>query len=241
MIFEDSPKLLANADAVHARKEQLQEPHILPLKEFVDSIRKRSSCGERIPYFDPWDGGVNAEVLFLLEAPGPKSLVSGFISRNNPDETAKNFFELSTIERKRTAIWNIVPWHIHVEVGSDPGDYPAAKAKSANIRPASGADIARGKVFLDELLGHLPNLKAVVLVGGKAQKVRPHLYRNWPSLKVFECPHPSPQFINRSKEKNKNRIRDAMKQVETYINSGLERFGWSSINQVVITKVGGGA
>ena len=40
-----------------------------------------------IPHFDPLDGGSNAQVLFLMEAPGPKASASGFVSRNNPDET----------------------------------------------------------------------------------------------------------------------------------------------------------
>jgi hypothetical protein len=48
-----------------------------------------------IPYFDPLDGGVGASVLFLLEAPGPRAVASGFISRDNPDETAKNFHEFN--------------------------------------------------------------------------------------------------------------------------------------------------
>lgn len=68
-----------------------------------------------IPDFDPWDGGVHAQVLFLLEAPGSKAVDSGFVSRNNPDETAKNFFELNRdagIPRELTVIWNVVPWYI---------------------------------------------------------------------------------------------------------------------------------
>ncbi|MGH7717468.1 MAG: hypothetical protein ACREON_01305 [Gemmatimonadaceae bacterium] len=61
----------------------------------------------RVPDFDPWDGGTDAEVLYLLEAPGGKAVESGFISRNNPDETARNFFELNRaagIPRQRTVI-----------------------------------------------------------------------------------------------------------------------------------------
>jgi hypothetical protein len=33
--------------------------------------------------------------LFVLEAPGPQAVRSGFMSRNNPDETAKNWFDPS--------------------------------------------------------------------------------------------------------------------------------------------------
>jgi hypothetical protein len=67
--------------------------------------RARTQFGSGIPYFDPWDGGTAAEALYLLEAPGAKAVLSGFISRNNPDETVKNFFQLNQqagIPRKRT-------------------------------------------------------------------------------------------------------------------------------------------
>ena len=69
----------------------------------------------KIPQFDPLDGGIDAECLFLLEAPGPKAVNSGFVSRNNPDETAKNFFELNVgagLERSKTITWNVVPWYV---------------------------------------------------------------------------------------------------------------------------------
>ncbi len=68
-----------------------------------------------VPHFDPLDGGINARVLFLLEAPGAKAVASGFVSRNNPDETARNFFDLNMaagIARRDTVCWNVVPWYI---------------------------------------------------------------------------------------------------------------------------------
>jgi len=86
----DRPKLLGEPAAREARLRQLGEPHVAPLTRFVDNLR-RAFPGRNIPHFDPWDGGIRAEVLFLQEAPGPKAVVSGFVSRNNPDETAKNF------------------------------------------------------------------------------------------------------------------------------------------------------
>jgi hypothetical protein len=55
---------------------------------------------------------LDAECLFLLEAPGGNAVE--FISRNNNDETAKNFFKLNTdanLPRMRTVSWNIVPWY----------------------------------------------------------------------------------------------------------------------------------
>jgi hypothetical protein len=110
--FEDKPKLLASLAARAARKKQLNEPHIAPLTAFVQKLRYGMGAGYEIPYFDPWDGGIAAEVLFLFEAPGPQAKGSGFISRNNPDPSANNFFEFNRqigICRKRTISWNIVP------------------------------------------------------------------------------------------------------------------------------------
>ena len=103
--FTDTPKLLADPAACAARSGQLHEPHIAPLTAFVETLRAQVGPHVSIPNFDPWDGGIDAEILYLLEAPGPKAVLSGFISRNNPDETAKNFFELNAeakVPRKRT-------------------------------------------------------------------------------------------------------------------------------------------
>ena len=93
--FTDRPKLLADPAACAARTKQLREPHIAPLTVFVEALRAQVGPDLSIPNFDPWDGGIDADILYLLEAPGPKAVLSGFISRNNPDETAKNFFELN--------------------------------------------------------------------------------------------------------------------------------------------------
>jgi uracil-DNA glycosylase len=91
----DVTKLLRDPMARTARQAELYEPHIAPLTEFVEKLRAEVGSHGSIPYFDPWDSGIDAEILFLLEAPGARALFTGFISRNNPDETAKNFFELN--------------------------------------------------------------------------------------------------------------------------------------------------
>src|SRR5437899_11651722 len=90
----DSPKLLADPEACAAQTKQLREPHIAPLTVFVEALRAQVGPDLRIPNFDPWDGGIDADILYLLEAPGTKAVLSGFISRNNPYYTAKNFLEL---------------------------------------------------------------------------------------------------------------------------------------------------
>jgi len=91
----EPPKSLGDAEQRRARTALLSEPHIQPLTEFVERMRFTKGPDYGIPYFDPLDGGVDAKALFLLEAPGPKAIRSGFISRNNPDETAKNFYLLN--------------------------------------------------------------------------------------------------------------------------------------------------
>lgn len=160
-----------------------------------------------IPYFDPWDGGINAKVLYLLEAPGPKAVCSGFVSRNNPDESAKNMFEISHeagLDRKHTVTWNIVPWYLGDENGIKP----------ANIKD----DIEKGLIELTPLLKILPNIAAIVLTGKKAQnkKVKDFLCNEHPEIKRFDCFHPSPQFVNREPE-NKEKILQVFKEVKEFI------------------------
>src|SRR5258707_58093 len=110
----DAPKCLRDRAQCDARVALLRSPMMGALTAFVESVR--AEAGEAgVPHFDPLDGGVGAECLFLLEAPGPQAVLSGFVSRNNPDPTAKNWFELNVavgIDRRRTMTWNIVPWYI---------------------------------------------------------------------------------------------------------------------------------
>src|SRR6266700_7734696 len=143
----DRPRLLGYPQARTARGAQLHQPHITPLTALVEARRDETGQGANIAYFDPWDGGVDAEVLYLLEAPGPQAVVFGFISRNNPDESAKNFFELNAeakIPRKRTVTWNVVPWYI--------GD-------GKSIRAAKRTALEQGAHLLPKLLSLLPKLR----------------------------------------------------------------------------------
>ncbi len=108
--ISDKPRLFANQSEIEKRKSLLTLPHIAPLTDYVHSLRKLN-LGD-IPYFDPWDGGVNAKILFLFEKPGPMASSSGFISRNNNDPTAENAFKFwqdAEISRELTCLWNTVP------------------------------------------------------------------------------------------------------------------------------------
>jgi len=208
--FNDKPKLLGNLSVRTARQAELRDPHIAPLTEFVDMLRAEMGSGYQIPYFDPWDGGTAAEVLYLLEAPGAKAVLSGFISRNNPDETAKNFFQLNEqagIPRNRTITWNIVPWYI---------------GSGSRIRPANSRDIEVGFRFLDLLFDLLPRLRAIVLVGRKAQRTSIHIQKVRPNIRLFMCPHPSPLFVNHS-PLNRERIIVVLREVAEFLDINLGR------------------
>jgi len=203
--FDDCPKLLANDHARAHRLSQLQDDHVKPLSDFVDFLRSEVGEGASIPDFDPWDGGVNAEILFLLEAPGAKAVRSGFISRNNPDESAKNFFELTAeagIPRKLSVVWNIVPWYI----GDD-----------SRIRPANSSDIASGSSSLSRLLGLLPHLRIVVLVGRKAERAERIILQSKPEVRIFKVPHPSPLFVNNAPG-NRERLLTALRKAADFLH-----------------------
>jgi uracil-DNA glycosylase len=162
----------------------LREPHILPLTTFVNEIRATENLQNEIPYFDPLDGGIEAKFLFVLEAPGPQAVKSGFVSRNNPDESARNLFLLlneAGFVRRETLLWNIVPWYI--------GD-------GAKIRGANRSDVTRGLVYLQKLLALLEKLQCLILVGQKAASARVEIAKIW-NRPIYETPHPSPKFVNR--------------------------------------------
>jgi uracil-DNA glycosylase family 4 len=195
----DSPKSLKDEKEKRNRLELRYESNVLILNKYVEEIRSIKNVQDEIPYFDPLDGGVNAKYLFLLEAPGKKATQSGFVSRNNPDETAKNIFELLNevgLKRKETVLWNIVPWYI---------------GKEGKIRPATEIDIKEGWTFLEILLEKLPKLKTIILVGRKAQKIERKLY-DYKKYRILECFHPSPMYINR-KINNRDIIREQLKKI----------------------------
>lgn len=190
--FPDKPKSLKDEAVKQERRSLLEQSHVATLTEFVDEIRDRKLQEhspdfrkEHIPYFDPLDGGVKSRCLFLFEAPGGRALKSGFVSRNNPDETARTFFELNEragLDRCLTVSWNIVPWYL----GSD-----------GRIRAARSADINQGLKHLWDLLDLLKPLDVIVLGGRKAQRATNDIKESRVADHVLEMWHPSPQSLNR--------------------------------------------
>lgn len=196
----DAPKTLASEAERAARTALLALPHARDLARFVERIRHAKGAAYGIPDFDPLDGGTAAHVLFLLEAPGPKAVTSGFVSRNNPDESAKNFFLLNAeagIDRRRTVVWNAVPWYI---------------GSGTKIRAARRDDVREARQWLEELLSRLPELRIVVFVGRKALHAQPVVERCRPHVGVMTMPHPSPMFVNRAPG-NRERIIASLREL----------------------------
>jgi uracil-DNA glycosylase len=181
--MQDLPYALKSEIEMQRRRAMLGDLHMVPLAAYRQLVQDLAGEHRSLPDFDPCDGGVNAKVLFLLEAPGRRAVGSTFISRNNPDQTAKNMLELlrdAGIPRADTLLWNIVPWYI--------GD-------GKRIRAAQRADLAESLPHLADLLALLRNLRAVVLVGKKAGLAR-HEVARLTSVPIYDCPHPSPKVFN---------------------------------------------
>lgn len=171
--------LLKSEEVREERKRMLHLPHILPLVDYLDSIKEELGSDVKCPMFDPCDGGINAKALFLQQDPGEKAVESGFISRNNHDQTAKNTNHLlheAGFRREETILWNIVPWYVG----------------TGNIKDS---DIERAMPFLEQLPSLIEDLKVIILVGKKAQGAFSYLSRIT-ELPILCSYHPSPLWIN---------------------------------------------
>ncbi len=200
---EDEPKSLSRKKVVDARRAQLEAPHVAQLTAFVRKLQLKTH--QKVPYFDPLDGGTSAEVLFLGETPGRRARQSNFVSRNNPDETANNFFQFNErvgLLRNRTISWNIVLWYI---------------GNKKKIQATSAKDCKMGIQPLLDLLELLPRLRAVVFFGKSAQRAIISVANlTTRRYQLFEAPHPSPQSVNRNK-RNRHEIIRVLADVKSYL------------------------
>jgi hypothetical protein len=181
--YHDTPRNFRQPELVAMRRRMLHEPHIAPLTAYVESLRAKHPDWE-FQDFDPMDGGVDADMLFLLEKPGPmtspqtKRKGSGFISRNNDDSTAEALFTFSEqagIDRKRMVLWNVIPgWNGTIKI--------KAGERRAGVEELAG------------LLTLLPRLKTVVLVRRQAEKAAKFMQSM--NVKIFTSAHPSPKVRN---------------------------------------------
>lgn len=168
----------------------------MSFEAIVNLIRTEKGFRDEVPAFDKRNGNEQAKFLFLLEAPGPKAIVSGEISFENNDPTARNLkrqLEEAGIGREDIAIWNIVPWYI------------GNKDKTA-IRSANSADVQEGIKYLEPLLKAMPNLRCIILVGGAAKQA--HLYLSAvTTARIVCCHHPSARTMNSRPAANEENIK----------------------------------
>ena len=172
----------ADRKVLAAKLLRLDEPHIAPLTALARRIQEAHAS---VPFFDPSNGGSNASVLCLLEAPGPKAM--DFVSQENNDQTAENMHRLmdaAHLARRDVVLWNVVPFYI-------------GAADRSKLRAARQDDLDAGRPWLVELFGLLPRLKVVVLLGRRAHSARDLVKALRPDVCLLEGWHPSPLAMNR--------------------------------------------
>lgn len=184
----DRPRAFRTAEVLAERLRQLDEPRVAPLNGWVRQLRTRLGPDAIVPWFDPADGGIDARVLWLLEAPGPKATRerggSGIISCNNHDGAAENTWRARTeagVDRHLVVHWNVIPYYL----GTD-----------TKIRAWKPGDVANAGPLLAELVALLPELRSVILGGEAAQTGWRDHKPPGTRVREFPCPHPSVTNVN---------------------------------------------
>jgi hypothetical protein len=193
-VFTDEARGLKHPAQIAERLGMLKDVEsVQPLVHWVEQMADPRDTKEHeflVPHFDPADAGVNARVLFLLEAPGPmtnagnKRPGSGFISVDNNDGTAATAWTLRNEAGLHTGAlhWNIVPWYLGV----------------ASRKPTA-RELGQGGAALLTLLPLLPDLRVVLLCGRAAQRGwKKHVAPFDNDLTVIETWHPSPLAMNQA-------------------------------------------
>jgi uracil-DNA glycosylase len=157
MDLTSGPRANRDSGIIKTKLARLDEPHIVPISRLVDEIR--ALAGRDVPYVDPTLGGVDAEVLFLLETPArAAALKITMLSPDNDDAPAANiweFYRASGLPRERCVHWNAVPWFL----GDDRG-----------ARRAERPEIESALPWLARLVDLLPRLRLVVTMGEIARQ-----------------------------------------------------------------------
>lgn len=185
----DDPRSLKRSEVRKERLAAVDKANVKDLNDLVHEIREerqRESTSfedECVPFFDPMDGGSEAECLFLFEAPGGKAVDSGFVSRDNNDQSADNFFRMNqevSLDRKLTVSWNVVPWALR-ETGKN--------------RTPKGKEIDEAaRQYLHRVL-NIVNPRVVVLFGNSAHKAE-EVINLWSGrVCLIKTNHPSPQNV----------------------------------------------
>lgn len=166
---------------IDPRDARLNDDHVRPLMDIVRSIRARGLC---VPNVDPDDGGIHARVLILLETPGPRAVGTFYISRSNPDPSARNIgkaLDFAGFTRPDVLLWNVVPYCVSTIGGNQ-------NVTAGQIRQAAPDTQA----FIDAML----SFAVVIFCGRQAQRTR-KLLRFKPTAQVLETFHPGGQAYDR--------------------------------------------
>jgi hypothetical protein len=161
------------------RLARLSEAHVRPLMALIESWRLR---GLDVPNVDPNDGGLFAKALFLLESPGPRAVGTRFISRDNPDPSARNFgkvLDAIGFLRADVLLWNVVPYSIST----------ADRNQNATI-----SQVRLAAKDTQGFLNLLPELRAVTFCGRRAQVAERYLSIKARTFRTF---HPGAMAYNR--------------------------------------------
>jgi hypothetical protein len=143
------------------REVRLTEAHVAPLMALVREWREREHL--EVPNVDPNDGGVHARMLVLLESPGPRAVGTGFVSRDNPDPSARNIGRLldgAGFARAEVLLWNVVPFCVSTVTRN---------------RNASRAQIVAAVPKTSAFIDRVRDLRVIVFAGRRAQMARPFL------------------------------------------------------------------
>lgn len=181
---DDSTCLLSTTEERALRTALLAGPAFAPLDAYGRDIAAQFGP---TPHIDPLDGGTEAQLLLLLETPGPQGSAPRFVSRDNPTGTSRNlrrFLRAASIERRQTVFWSTVPWIIH--------------ADGARNRPPRRAEKETGLSLLLGFVALLPRLRVVVMAGRTAALAMSVLRKVRPDLALLAMPHPSPTYVNTS-------------------------------------------
>ena len=190
-----------------AARHRLHEPHVAPLTELVEDIRRRT--GEEVPDVDPASPGVHARVLLMLQDPFCGAVNGArLVSRYSNDRTAGYTLracEAAGLPDEEVLLWNVVPWWVNNPDRLPPGR--RSRSRSVEAR--------RAEPYLRRFLALLARLDTVVLLGREAQ-------REWDSatpagtasLTVLRCPHPGPMSYHAPAadgRRNREHIHDALR------------------------------
>ncbi|GJE79091.1 uracil-DNA glycosylase family protein [Methylorubrum thiocyanatum] len=210
---------LDNSAAIVERVAALGSAHIARLEAYAETFR--ASHGE-VPHFDPFDGGVDARLLFLLATPGPSLAPIRFTSRDNPTGTARTLrrlFAASTIPRRESVLWNAVPW--------------ALPRRGRTLGVPSAHDRAAARAVLPDLLDLLPRLEAVVLLGAEAGALAGRMQERVPL--VLMAPHPSPPNLAADRSAFE-RLERAFMEAGAVRRMPAQLAGGSDVEQRAISK-----